>query len=208
MEVVRSVEISRRRFRKGFECNKGAPGRTRKFAIVSHFHDISSSMFHIFFFFPPLFFIEFSECNKSVERNRVTRMARAIVFNFRNSAARRVLRVFHSNYKLSMYETTVQKCPKPVKRNVRWGRRDKSFGQKRAFEHRSLLTMLHSFKMIVVVWSRNSRTHCNLVFRCLCYFMKTTWKKCDFIPLNFLLFVTCWLKWNILMFHYKTFEEE
>lgn len=78
-------------------------------------------------------------------------MARAIVFNFRNSAARRVLRVFHSNYKLSMYETTVQKCPKPVKRNVRGERRDKSFEQKRAFEYRSLLTMLHSLKMIVVV---------------------------------------------------------
>lgn len=188
MEVVRNVEISRRRFRKGFECNKGAPGRTRKFAIVSHFHDISSSMFHIFFFFYS-FFIEFSECNKSVERNRVTRMARAIVFNFRNSAARRVLRVFHSNYKLSMYETTVQKCPKPVKKNVRGGRRNKSFEQKRAFEYRSLLTMLHSFKTIVVVRSRNSRTHCNLVFRCLCYRMKTTWKKydqfslvCDLLP--------------------------
>lgn len=206
MEVVRNVEISRRRFRKGFECNKGAPGRTRKFAIVSHFHDISSSMYHIFFFFLLFFSSNLANATKA---SSVTGLRgwRAQSFSIFAIVPRDECYVF--SIRITSFRCMKQqKCPKPVKRNVRGGRRNRSFEQKRAFEYRSLLTMLHSFKMIVVVWSRNSQTHCNLVFRCLCYCMKTTWKKYDFIPLNFLLFVFCCLKWNILMLHYKTFEEE
>ena len=97
---VASVEASkfqRRQFRRGFECNKGAQHRRRRESLQSFPISTTflSSMFCVFFYFLflsfflflPFFFIKVSECNRSIEGNRVTGIVRAIVFNFRNSAS-------------------------------------------------------------------------------------------------------------------------
>lgn len=79
------------------QCNKG---RVEKFCNRFLFSWISLTIRYFFFsfsFFP--FPIKFIECNRSVERNRVTRMVHAIVFNFQDLTN---VRVFYFNHGFSI----------------------------------------------------------------------------------------------------------